>query len=339
MIGINQHSLLLVDGWNIEHRRDCEPSSASAIPRCPRRNQENSNVSLQNSDLKLDDKMHNYSSASASLKTEQSHHFLHPVKNGRRLPLKRTSSPGCLCVVTSKQKPEGISARAGIKPYHGNARVDNSLLVTTRKFMALKNINDTVNLNNAAEELNVPKRRLYDITNVLEGIDLVEKIGKNSIRWKTNDGDASVLDALKAECRNLQAEEVELDAVLLDLASTVKLIREDPTSSPHATYLCPPDSSTHSSVEDVLSTGDHIEDPCDPCTKKFESFPVESVIESGHIEERKLSNISEDTSSNEFVLPKTQFRRDSLSDLVTPDVAVLHTSTGISPLKVLVFYH
>lgn len=42
----------------------------------------------------------------------------------------------------------------------------------------------SVNLNDAAEALNVPKRRLYDITNVLEGIDLVEKIGKNSIRWK-----------------------------------------------------------------------------------------------------------------------------------------------------------
>ncbi|VDK51303.1 unnamed protein product [Cylicostephanus goldi] len=102
--------------------------------------------------------------------------------------------------------------------------------------MALKNFNDTVNLNNAAEELNVPKRRLYDITNVLEGINLVEKIGKNSIRWKTNDGDASVLDALKKDCRDLQAEEIELDAVLLDLTSAVKLLKEDPTCNPYA-YL------------------------------------------------------------------------------------------------------
>lgn len=30
----------------------------------------------------------------------------------------------------------------------------------------------------------VPKRRLYDITNVLEGVDLIEKVGKNSIRWR-----------------------------------------------------------------------------------------------------------------------------------------------------------
>ncbi|KAK6033986.1 transcription factor E2F/dimerization partner [Cooperia oncophora] len=67
---------------------------------------------------------------------------------------------------------------------HVSTRMDNSLLVTTRKFLELKDLSESVNLNDAAEILNVPKRRLYDITNVLEGIDLVEKIGKNSIRWK-----------------------------------------------------------------------------------------------------------------------------------------------------------
>jgi transcription factor E2F3 len=33
-------------------------------------------------------------------------------------------------------------------------------------------------------KLNVHKRRIYDITNVLEGIDLMEKTIKNKIRWK-----------------------------------------------------------------------------------------------------------------------------------------------------------
>lgn len=28
------------------------------------------------------------------------------------------------------------------------------------------------------------KRRLYDIIHVLEGIDLVQKVGKNTVRWK-----------------------------------------------------------------------------------------------------------------------------------------------------------
>jgi len=30
----------------------------------------------------------------------------------------------------------------------------------------------------------VQKRRIYDITNVLEGVDLIEKGLKNMIRWK-----------------------------------------------------------------------------------------------------------------------------------------------------------
>lgn len=41
-----------------------------------------------------------------------------------------------------------------------------------------------LDLNKAAEQLRVPKRRIYDITNVLEGIGLIEKRSKNNIQWK-----------------------------------------------------------------------------------------------------------------------------------------------------------
>lgn len=38
----------------------------------------------------------------------------------------------------------------------------------------------------AADALNVKqKRRIYDITNVLEGIGLIEKKNKNCIQWKS----------------------------------------------------------------------------------------------------------------------------------------------------------
>ena len=39
-------------------------------------------------------------------------------------------------------------------------------------------------MNDAAASLDVQKRRIYDITNVLEGIGLIEKSAKNKIRWK-----------------------------------------------------------------------------------------------------------------------------------------------------------
>jgi len=41
-----------------------------------------------------------------------------------------------------------------------------------------------VDLNKAADELGVQKRRIYDITNVLEGISLVAKKSKNNIQWR-----------------------------------------------------------------------------------------------------------------------------------------------------------
>lgn len=38
------------------------------------------------------------------------------------------------------------------------------------------------------------KRRIYDITNVLEGIGLIEKTIKNKIRWKGLEGMKAVAD-------------------------------------------------------------------------------------------------------------------------------------------------
>lgn len=44
--------------------------------------------------------------------------------------------------------------------------------------------NGAIELNSAASVLGVQKRRIYDITNVLEGIGLVTKKSKNNIQWK-----------------------------------------------------------------------------------------------------------------------------------------------------------
>jgi hypothetical protein len=43
---------------------------------------------------------------------------------------------------------------------------------------------DSLDLNQAAAKLAVQKRRIYDITNVLEGIGLIEKKSKNNIAWR-----------------------------------------------------------------------------------------------------------------------------------------------------------
>lgn len=44
--------------------------------------------------------------------------------------------------------------------------------------------NGVLDLNEVSQKLNVQKRRIYDITNVLEGIGLIQKQSKNTILWK-----------------------------------------------------------------------------------------------------------------------------------------------------------
>lgn len=53
------------------------------------------------------------------------------------------------------------------------------------KFIELikKSPNNSLDLNDAVRRLKVQKRRIYDITNVLEGIGMVEKTTKNRIHW------------------------------------------------------------------------------------------------------------------------------------------------------------
>jgi hypothetical protein len=80
------------------------------------------------------------------------------------------------------------------------SRLDNSLGELTKKFISLIQQSSmtsasTVDLNVAAIQLRVQKRRIYDITNVLEGIGLIEKTIKNKIRWKGLEGMKAVADS------------------------------------------------------------------------------------------------------------------------------------------------
>ena len=89
------------------------------------------------------------------------------------------------------KRPGGFSTDGyKTKGFSTRARMENSLGELTRKFIMLirdSKDNMSVDLNEAAIQLNVQKRRIYDITNVLEGIGLIEKTIKNKIRWKGAD--------------------------------------------------------------------------------------------------------------------------------------------------------
>lgn len=61
-----------------------------------------------------------------------------------------------------------------------------TLVQISQRFLALVESDPSgeMDLNTASDALGVPKRRLYDITAVLEGIGFIEKRSRNVIVWK-----------------------------------------------------------------------------------------------------------------------------------------------------------
>ncbi|KAK3205629.1 hypothetical protein Dsin_019675 [Dipteronia sinensis] len=116
----------------------------------------------------------------------------------------------------------------------GPCRYDSSLGLLTKKFINLiKHAEDGIlDLNKAADTLEVQKRRIYDITNVLEGIGLIEKKLKNRIQWKGLDvsrpGEADEsASSLQAEVESLKIEEHRLDEQIREMQESLRDLSED----------------------------------------------------------------------------------------------------------------
>ncbi|XP_014750459.1 PREDICTED: transcription factor E2F6 isoform X2 [Sturnus vulgaris] len=113
-------------------------------------------------------------------------------------------------------------------------RFDASLVLLTRRFMALlkKAPDGVLDLNEVATTLGVRKRRVYDITNVLDGIDLIQKRSKNLIQWIGNNLDQVVGKApeqqnLKDELSDLTAMEEALDELIKNCAHQIFELTDD----------------------------------------------------------------------------------------------------------------
>ncbi|XP_060741544.1 transcription factor E2F4 [Tachysurus vachellii] len=123
------------------------------------------------------------------------------------------------------------------------SRHEKSLGLLTTKFVTLlQEAKDGVlDLKAAADTLAVrQKRRIYDITNVLEGIGLIEKKSKNSIQWKgvgpgcnTREIADKLID-LKLELEDLDRRELELDQQRVWVQQSIKNVTDDSQNSPLA---------------------------------------------------------------------------------------------------------
>ncbi|XP_026156548.1 transcription factor E2F2 isoform X2 [Mastacembelus armatus] len=113
-------------------------------------------------------------------------------------------------------------------------RYDTSLGLLTKKFVGLiaKSPDGVLDLNWATEVLEVQKRRIYDITNVLEGVQLIRKKSKNNIQWLVGDvfeggacgGEKAF--ALRKELGDLERAEKSLDELIHSSTTQLKQLTE-----------------------------------------------------------------------------------------------------------------
>ncbi|XP_040940781.1 transcription factor E2FB, partial [Gossypium hirsutum] len=119
----------------------------------------------------------------------------------------------------------------------GPCRYDSSLGLLTKFINLIKQAEDgSLDLNKAAGTLEVQKRRIYDITNVLEGIGLIEKKLKNRIQWKGLDvsrpGEVDEnVATLQAEVENLHNQEHRLDGQIRKTQERLRDLSEDENNS------------------------------------------------------------------------------------------------------------
>jgi hypothetical protein len=148
---------------------------------------------------------------------------------------------------TPQSLGRGIAAPK-VSKRRGGCRQDCSLFKLTHRFLELvfKTEDGLLDLNSVADSLGVKKRRIYDITNVLEGVGIIEKQGKNHIRWKgmveaeplnaqdSDSGTPSVLASRRKRSRGMQTRTEEnsgLDSVETqimrgtDLAADQEILR------------------------------------------------------------------------------------------------------------------
>ncbi|XP_053323600.1 transcription factor E2F3 [Spea bombifrons] len=221
-------------------------------------------------------------------------------------------------------------------------RYDTSLGLLTKKFIQLlsQSSDGVVDLNRAAEVLKVQKRRIYDITNVLEGIHLIKKKSKNNIQWMgcslPDDGGNMVrCQGLSKELSELTQEENKLDELIQNCTLDLKLLTED-TENQRLAYVTYQDIRKIGGLQD--QTVIVVRAP--PETRLEVPDPVESLqirlsSSQGAID---VYLCPDENESNSPVKPCNSDHNGNISkpnskDTLSPNLGTINCSVeGISPL-------
>ncbi|XP_032522544.2 transcription factor E2F2 [Danaus plexippus] len=160
---------------------------------------------------------------------------------GHVVPMKadfKTPKQKRVKVLTPYSRPS-----SSMKKYTERSRFDTSLGLLTKKFVALlkSSPNGVLDLNIAAEHLSVQKRRIYDITNVLEGIGILEKRSKNNIQWKCGVGGGGVNEEnrvrrLRREVRSLGGREARVSRAVAAAEQALSRLSAEHGARAYITY-------------------------------------------------------------------------------------------------------
>ncbi|XP_052232405.1 transcription factor E2F5-like isoform X3 [Dreissena polymorpha] len=195
-------------------------------------------------------------------------------------------------------------------------RHEKSLGLLTTKFVSLlQEAEDGVlDLKVAADQLAVrQKRRIYDITNVLEGIGLIEKKSKNSIQWKgagpgCNTAELSdKLYSIQDELDDLARREAELDQHKNWVQQSIKNITDEAENTRLA-YVTHEDICQQFKGDTLLAiqapSGTHLEVPVPESGPGFrKSYQILLKSNSGPINVLLVNKESEDQSPDVFQVP------------------------------------
>lgn len=152
---------------------------------------------------------------------------------------KQSSSSSKQPSSTCSTPTSSVSSCSSKKRYSEGTRYDTSLGLLTKKFVDLlkESADGVVDLNIASTKLNVQKRRIYDITNVLEGIGILEKKSKNNIQWKCGNSLCNIEknNRIQRDRYLLEQKENMLDRMIVEMRN---MTSDDMQTTKHAYVTC-----------------------------------------------------------------------------------------------------
>ncbi|XP_003316910.4 transcription factor E2F1 [Pan troglodytes] len=264
-----------------------------------------------------------------------------PVK--RRLDLETDHQ--YLAESSGPARGRGRHPGKGVKSPGEKSRYETSLNLTTKRFLELlsHSADGVVDLNWAAEVLKVQKRRIYDITNVLEGIQLIAKKSKNHIQWlgsHTTVGVGGRLEGLTQDLRQLQESEQQLDHLMNICTTQLRLLSEDTDSQRLAYVTCQDLRSIADPAEQMVMVIKAPPETQLQAVDSSETFQISLKSKQGPIDvflcpEETVGGISPGKTPSQEATSEEENRATDSATIVSPPPSSLPSSLTTDPSQSL----